>query len=137
MTLLELCYIKPEQILLDSTNCLVRAHLPHYEKFRKDGIHDRFSNLLQALTKCIEVNSCTDMLTYMNKLSDERFIMGFELQEVQTAINIFEESMWKSIAEFVDQDKQFAAMKLVTCILGKAKEELTGEYALLSRSDTF
>lgn len=134
MTLLELIYSKPEVILLDSTDRVLSANLPHYEKFQKDGIHDRFSNLLQTLTNCIELNSCSDMLSFMNKLSDERFDLGFEPQEVQTAIDIFEESLWKNIRKYVDEDKQFAAMKLVTGILSKAKEELVGEYAMLSRS---
>ena len=131
MTLLELLYNKPEQILADSTNSLVRAHLPHYENFLKTDIHDRFLNLLHSLTRCVENNSCSSMKEYMDKLSDERFSMGFEHTEVQMAINMFEESLWKNITEFVDEDKQFAAMKLVTCILSKAKEELVSEYAML------
>lgn len=134
MTLLELIYNKPEVILLDSTNSLVREHLPNYEKFPKDEIQERFSNLLQALTKCIELNSSNEMLSYMDKLSVERFKMGFEPREVQTAINIFEEALWKNIYEYVDEDKQFASMKHVTRILSKAKKKLASEYAFLYRN---
>ena len=134
MTLLELIYTKPDSILLDATNSLVRAHLPHYEKFKDSDIVERYKRLLQSVTKCVEKNSCNEMASYMDKLSDERFSMGFEPTEVQVAINIFEEALWKNITEQVDDDKQITAMKLITCIIAKAKEEMLGEYAVLIRS---
>ena len=85
------------------------------------------------MVKSIELNSCDEMVTFMDKVSDERYEVGFELHEVQTAINIMEESLWKMISEFVDSDKKTAAMKQVSCLLGKAKQELAHEYAMLSK----
>ncbi len=134
MTLLELLYYKPDQILLEATNSLVRAHLPHYEKFKDSDINERFKKLLVSITKCVEKNSCDELNSYMDKLSDERFSMGFEPTEVQVALNIFEEALWKNIDEKVDEDKQVAAMKLITNIVGKAKQEMLGEYAMLEKS---
>jgi hypothetical protein len=133
MTLLELLYNKPDLILLDSTDNLVRAQLQHYKQLNPEKIRSRFLRLFQAVEKCVEVNSCTEIINFMEKVSDERFDSGYEIHEVQTAINILEESLWRKISDFVDGDKQVAAMKLVTCILAKAKEELASEYALLSK----
>lgn len=133
MTLLELLYNKPEQILLEATNSLVRAHLPHYEKFKESDINERFKKLLVSITKCVEKNSCDELNSYMDKLSDERFSMGFEPTEVQVALNIFEEALWKNIDEKVDEDKHVSAMKLITSIVGKAKQEMLGEYAMLEK----
>lgn len=132
MTLLELLYNKPDLILLDSTDGLVRAHLQHYDKLSPEKIRLRLLKLFQALEKAVEVNSCEEMIKFMEKVSDERYESGYELHEVQTAVNILEETLWKKIAEFVDRDKQVSAMKQVTCILSKAKEELASEYALLT-----
>ena len=134
MTLLELLYNKPDKILLDATNSLVRAHLPHYEKFKESDINERFKKLLLSITKCVEKNSCDELNSYMDKLSDERFSMGFEPTEVQVAINIFEEALWKNIGNLVDEDKQIAAMKLITGVISKAKQEMLGEYAILEKS---
>ncbi len=133
MTLLDLLYNKTDRILLDATNSLVRAQLPHYRKFKESDIHAKFKKLLQDITTCVENNSCNDLVPYVDKLSDERFQMGFEPTEVQTAINILEEAVWKNIAELVDMDKQVSAMKLITCIISKAKQEMIGEYAMLER----
>lgn len=134
MTLLQMIYNNPEPIILESTNSLIRAHLPHYEKLRNDYIRERYSNLLLALTNCIESNSSGDMLSFVDNISNERFSMGFEPHEVQMALNIFEEVLWKNICKYVDEEKQFMAMELVTGILSKAKEELVSEYAMLSKS---
>lgn len=133
MKLLEMLYNKPDLILLDSTDCLVRAHLEHYEAITPELIRSRLNRLLQALTKCVEINSTDGMIKYMNKVSDERFEVGYEVHEVQTAINILEECLWKKIQQHVDNDQQTAAMKQVTRILDTAKEELASEYALLSK----
>ena len=58
MTLLEFIYNKPELILQEATNSLMRVQLPHYSKFRLDEIKKKYSNLLLALTKCIETKAC-------------------------------------------------------------------------------
>ncbi len=134
MTLLDLLYNKPDQVLLDATNSLLRAHLPHYEKFKESDINERYKKLLISITKCVEKNSCNELASYMDKLSDERFSMGFEPTEVQVAINIFEEALWKNISDLVDGDKQISAMKLITGIISRAKQEMLGEYAILERS---
>ena len=134
MTLLELLYNNPDLILEDAANSLQRAQLPHYKNFSETDIIANFKKLLQYITKCVEKNSCNELVPYVDKLSDERFSMGFEPTEVQIAINILEESMWKNIGELVDKDKQVSAMKLITCIISKAKQEMIGEYAMLERS---
>ena len=137
MTLLELCYNKPDLILLDSTDSLVRAQLQHYKHLTPEKLRQRLLKLFQALVKSLEANSCEEMSKFMLKVSDERYGSGYELHEVQTAVNIMEECIWQKITEFVDKDQQIYAMKQVTCILGKAKEALAGEYAMLSSENIY
>ena len=134
MTLLELIYNKPELILQESTNALMRVQLPHYSKFRVEEINKKYSNLLLALAKCIENKKCDDMISYMDLISDERFASGFEAEEVQIALNIFEEALWKNIQKYVDPQNHYSAKKQVTGIIDKAKEELLDEFVTLSRS---
>lgn len=133
MTLLELIYNKPELIVKESTKNLMRVNLPHYNKFKKEDLEKNFSNLLLAFTKCIENNSADEMISYMNLILNERFAKGFQIEEVEIALNIFEESIWKNIYKNVDEDKQYSAMKLALCILSKAKEELLNDYAMMSK----
>ncbi|HMQ78969.1 MAG TPA: hypothetical protein PKE39_13980 [Ignavibacteria bacterium] len=134
MTLLELIYNKPELILQESTNALMRVQLPHYSKFRLEEIQKKYSNLLQALAKCIETQKCDDMIGYMDLISDERFASGFEVEEIQIALNIFEEALWKNIKKYVDPKIHYTSKKMVTTIIDKAKEELLNEYVTLSKS---
>lgn len=134
MTLLELIYNKPELILQEATAALMRVQLPHYSKFRREEIYKKYSNLLLALTKCIETQKCDDMISYMDLISDERFASGFEEEEIQIALNIFEEALWKNIKKHIDAKNQFASKKMVTTIIDKAKEVLLEEYVTLSKS---
>lgn len=134
MTFLELIYNKPELILQEATTALMRVQLPHYSKFRREEIHKKYSNLLLALTKCVETQKCDDMISYMDLISDERFASGFEEEEIQIALNIFEEALWKNIKKYMDANSQYASKKMVTTIVDKAKEVLLEEYVTLSKS---
>ena len=130
MTLLEMLNNKPDLILLDSTEWLVRANLQHYKQLSPESIRLKLFRLFRALVKTVEVNSCSEVIKYMKNISEERFDSGYELYEVQTALNILEESLWKNIAKYVDEEKQVESLKLITCILGSAKEELAADYSL-------
>ncbi|MFI5211542.1 MAG: hypothetical protein ACHQIH_01555, partial [Ignavibacteria bacterium] len=79
------------------------------------------------------INSSDEMMEYIEKVSDLRHESGYELQEVQTAINILEECMWENINKVVDEDLQISGIKQVTRLLSKAKEELADEYSLLRK----
>ena len=83
---------------------------------------------IAAINKKLE-----EIKEFMDKITGERYELGFELYEVQTAINILEESLWKNIQKYIDDDKQIAAMKQVTDILTKAKEKLAEEYYLINK----
>jgi len=137
MILLELCYNKPDLILLDSTNSLLRAQLPHYKQIIPDQLIIRYQHLFDALVNCIESNKFDAMNKFMEKVAAERFEAGYELSEVQFAVNTLEESMWKKISEMVDQDKQINALKEVSYLLCKSKQKLLSEYALLSKEYIF
>ena len=133
MTLLELCYYKRDQILQDSVNTLEKALLKHYKLLTTEQIKFKMLNLFHMLVKSIEINSSNEMMEYIEKVSDIRHESGYELQEVQTAINILEECMWENINKFVDEDLQISGIKQVTRLLSKAKEELADEYSLLRK----
>lgn len=128
MNLLEMLYHKTDLILLDTTDGLVKAHLTHYNILQPELVRFRLMKLFNALVKSIEKNSCEEITDFMGKISGERYELGFELYEVQTAINILEESLWKKIQKYIDDDKQIAAMKQVSDILSKAKDKLVDEY---------
>lgn len=137
MTLLELCYNKPDLILLDSTDSLIRADLPHYVDLSPGLIRFRILKLQQALIKCIENQSCDKLLEYMKTVAVERFNQHYDLYEILTVINILEESLWKRISEFVDDDEKYKAMKKVSYLFNAAKEKLISEYASLNEEHVF
>jgi hypothetical protein len=133
MTLLEMLYNKPDLILLDAMDSLGKAHLSHYDNLKPELARFRLSKLFEALVKSIETSSNVEITNFIGKISGERYELGFELYEVQTVINILEESLWKKIMIFVDEDKQISAMKQVSEILTTAKERLVIEYSQVSK----
>ncbi len=131
MTLLELCYNKPDLILLDSTNSLERAELQNYKDLTPEKLRIRLNKLFQAFVLSLEKGSYEVMKDYMKKVSNERFASGYKLHDVQAAINIMEECLWKKIPEHVSAEHQIEALRQVMIILNNAKETLIAEYASL------
>ncbi len=74
------------------------------------------------------------MISYMDLISDERFASGFEAEEIQIALNIFEEALWKNIQRYVDPVIHYSSKKMVTSIIDKAKEELLNDFVTLKKS---
>lgn len=134
MTLLELLYNKPEDILHDAVTSLDKAKLPHLGNFRGSELNKKIKILLNAVTVCTEKNSCSELTAFMDQISNESFNSGSEPSEVQTMLNILEEAIWSHICRFVDSDKQNSAMKLISAIFCSAKQALIDEYAMLERT---
>lgn len=133
MTLLELLKNKQDLILLDATDCLVRSQMEHYKELSPERLRYRMANLFEATTKCVFENNDKMIIEFMEKVGEERYESGYRLYEVQSAINMLEECLWKKIVQFVIVDQQRDALVKVNKILNKAKEILASTYVALEK----
>ncbi|MCU0372306.1 MAG: hypothetical protein MUE56_03565 [Ignavibacteria bacterium] len=72
------------------------------------------------------------MLSYTEKIAKERFNNGFDLYEVQTAINTLEELIWKKIFCEIKPSKLAETLGLLSTILGSGKDNLARTYVALA-----
>jgi hypothetical protein len=72
------------------------------------------------------------MINYIEKMARQRFLSGFELQEVQTAFNVLEECIWKQILVTIPPSGQADALSLVSSVLGSGKDTLARTYVSLA-----
>jgi hypothetical protein len=133
MTLLELLKNKPDVILLDATDSLVKSQLEHYKQLSPERLRYRMANLFEATVLCTEEGKNDKIIQFIEKIGEERFESGYKLHEVQAAINMLEECLWKKIVDYVKVDQQKDALVRVNNILNKAKEVLVSAYVAFEK----
>ena len=69
---------------------------------------------------------------YAREIARQRFGEGVGLQEVQTAINILEEAVWRRVVKEVRPDGLAEALGLVSTVLGVCKDTLASSYVGLA-----
>lgn len=132
MTVIELLEKRTDKILKEALESISRSHLEHYEKTDKKHLEERFRNLLQFTIRCLKEKKLMHINEYAEKLGQERFSSGYGLREVQIAINILEEVVWKEIVKEIRPENLAQALGLVSTVLGSAKDTLAQTYVSLA-----
>lgn len=115
--------------VLDAANsALARAHLTHYEAAGSATVLARLAKLYDLTGTCLEERNLTPIVKYAATIAHERFGAGYDISEVQTAINVLEEAMWKrAITDFAPSEYAVVLGSLGT-VLGAAKDSLARGY---------
>ena len=85
----------------------------------------RLELLLDRVVAAVERRELSTLVDYARELARARFEGGFDIAEVQAAINALEEVVWRELAEPAD-------IAAVATALGAAKDALAAEYVRLA-----
>lgn len=99
-----------------------------YRKLNLEVLRERCGTLVEKFLESVE-GSPRCFVDYIISIAGARIGEGFQLEEIQMALNIFEEYSWKICAHKVaDKDQLLKDLSLVTGIFGSAKDQLAREY---------
>ncbi len=100
----------------------------HYRNADVDALRVRCGTLVDKFLEAVE-GSPRCFVDYIIGIAQARIGEGLGLDEIQMALNIFEEYAWKICAHKVeDKDQLLKDLSLVTGIFGTAKDQLAREY---------
>lgn len=133
MTFQELLRSNLDKILFDATEFLSRSNLEHYNQMNTERLRARLARLYYVTRECAETSKLEPMKKYIAEIAPNRYDSGFELYEVQTAINILEECFWKNIVDRVDPAEKMPALVRTQEILCAAKNTLAKSYLELEK----
>jgi hypothetical protein len=111
---------------------LRQAHLKHYEAESRSTVRERLATLLDLTLQCLSCGRADPMIDYTTRVARERFAGGYDLLEVQTSMNVMEESLWKRILCSMEPVEVAHALGLVSTILGMGKDALARAYVSLA-----
>ncbi len=124
-------------VLADANAAMARAHLPHYEQAGDAAARERLRVLHELVVRCAGERHLGPVLDHAARLARERHAAGVDLWEVQTAINVLEEAIWRDVLAHVPAEQQGEVLGVVGTILGAAKDRLACTYiSLVARAPT-
>ena len=129
MNTAELLERERDHIVEAAVTAIRQTHLVHYERSGSDEVRRRVEVLLQ---QAVAHHDLHPMVEYASSLADTRFNAGFDLSEVQTAINAVEEAAWAAILASVPPEQLGESLGLVTTVLGEGKDALARTYVSLA-----
>lgn len=137
MELITLLEKNIDEIVEKSCKQICEVKLKGYTKAGSTITKQKLTNLYKKLIECVKTRDLIPMLNYTEKIAKDRFNSGYDLYEVQTAINSLEELIWQKIFKHTKPEKLAVALSLVSSILGAGKDNLARTYvALASKTKT-
>lgn len=109
-------------------NQIRHSSAPHYRNAELEPLRQRCGTLVDKFLEAV-AGSPGCFVDYVAGIAAKRYDEGFGLDEIQMALNIFEEYAWKVCAHKVEDKEQLLRdLSLVTGIFGTAKDQLAREY---------
>ena len=132
MELIKLLESNSEKIISEAYKSVNKDKLKGYKNVGQERTRSKLENLLKRVIQCVRKKELLPMMNYTEKIANERFASGYDLFEVQTAINALEVAIWNIIFKEISPDKLKENLGLVSTILGAGKDHLARTYVFLA-----
>lgn len=132
MELIKLLETNSDKIISEAYKSVYKDKLKGYKKVGQERTKEKLENLLKKVIQCVRKKELLPMLNYTEKIATERFSSGYDLFEVQTAINALEGTIWNIIFKEISPDKLKENLGLVSTVLGAGKDHLARTYVFLA-----
>ena len=120
-------------LILDKAEGRIRhAHLTHYEQAGPNYLRERLSILYDFVLRYIRENRFELIGGHMEKIAGQRYHDGFDLAEIQTAINELEKAVWDKIVEESSPSVYGEYLGVISTVFGAAKDVLSQKYVALA-----
>lgn len=119
-------------ILVETFDGMTRCRLTRYQAAGDEETRRRLARLFALLLDAVRVRDLEPVLAYAREVARQRFGEGVGLQEVQSAINILEEAVWRRIVKEIPPEGLAEALGLVSTVLGVCKDTMASSYVALA-----
>jgi hypothetical protein len=104
----------------------------HYTRVEPADLQSRLETLYDHVIEAASSRDVGGVVRYTQQLARERFSGGYDLCEVQSAINALEEAIWERIFSTLPATNLRRTLGVVSTILGISKDALACEYVDLA-----
>ena len=119
--------------VLDEAYAVVeRSAVTHYERAGEAFTRLALDELFTRVVDAIRTRDLGPLVGHAEHLATERFEHGFDVSEVQVAVNALELAMWRRVVSAAPPADLAEGIGLLSTALGAAKDDLTRTYVSLA-----
>ena len=119
-------------VVREAAEKVERAGLKHYRAAGTPRTAERLRALFERMLVSLSRRDLSPAVDHAVALARERFESGYDLSEVQTAINALEEAAWTRTVRELPPEEFAEAIGLVGTVLGATKDALARTYVSLA-----
>jgi hypothetical protein len=120
------------EVLDEAYGSLERSHPAHYEAIGEHVTRERLDELFSLVVSTLQTRDVAALSTFVQQLATRRFDEGFDLSEVQAAMNSLEGAMWRRVVAVAPPDELADAIGMLSTVLGFAKDTLARTWVSLA-----
>jgi hypothetical protein len=128
----EFLRLRRAAVLDDALANLDRAAPRRYGSAGTGEMRKRLEALFDRLLEASASRDLLPALAYAEAIAEERFNAGYDLAEIQAAVNALETAAWTTIFAELEPARYWEALGLVSTILGAVKDALARRYVSLT-----
>jgi hypothetical protein len=132
MGLSELLAQNARPIVDGATERVSTARLRHYDGAGTDVMRSRYELLFELVAQTVDTRNIAPVLEWADETARDRFGHGYGLYEVQTAVNVLEETIWQELEQLLEPAEFVEAIGVVSTVLGQAKDAVARAYVELA-----
>ena len=110
----------------------IRRSRNRYETDAPGEVTRRVQMLYDELHDAAATRDLRGVVDYARELAAERFAAGYDLSEVQVAVNAVEEAVWAVLSAQLNPRQLAGPLVIVSTVFGAAKDALALEYVFLA-----
>jgi hypothetical protein len=127
------CLLQTRSEVLDEAyGTLERSHPAHYEAMGEPVTRERLDELFSLVVSTLQTRDVAALSVFVQQLATRRFDEGFDLSEVQAAMNALEGAMWRRVVAVAPADELADAIGMLSTVLGFAKDTLARTWVSLA-----
>lgn len=123
---------RADQIVGHAVDIMSERPLPSYTKLGRDDATQKLRLLFERVVEGARTRHLDPIVEHAERIGNERYESGFEFVEVQSAMNLLEESIWASMLAEYPPGEVGSALGIVATLLGAAKDRLACTYLSLA-----
>ena len=132
MEITELLVENKKEIIEETYKSMTKLKLKGYTKVGSEKTKQKLNDLFNKLLQCTRKKELIPILNYTEKIAKERYSSGYDIFEVQTAINTLESIIWNKIFKLTRPDKLAESLGMISTILGAGKDNLARIYVSMA-----
>ncbi len=132
MELTEALETNAERLVADAVELLEHRLVPPFKHVEPEVLTERLGRSMQTLITALRDRSPLPVIEHGKRVAHARFHAGYQLEEIQTAFNALEETIWQFLVDEVESEDLAEGLVMVAHVIGAIKDQLGRTYVELA-----